>query len=104
MYSKRVRCASILSTYIYFRFFGPGALRALGIGMPFASSACGALFEPGAGPLRFGPAGFGVEASSLVGGNVGFDSSAAPGTGVESSCLIFVGVGCDDASDAAFDV
>lgn len=79
-------------------------MRALGIGMPFASSAGGALFEPGAGPLRFGPAGFGVDASSLVGGNVGFDSSAAPGIGVESSCLMFVGVGSDDASDAAFDV
>jgi len=94
----------MLSTYMYLRFFGPGALRALGIGRPFASSAGGALFEPGAGPFRFGPAGLGVDASSFVGGNVGFDSSAAPGIGVESSCLMFVGVGNDDASDAAFDM
>jgi len=76
----------------------------LGIGMPFASSAGAALFDPGAGPLRFGPAGFGVEASSFVGGNIGFVSSAAPGTGVDSSCLMFVGVGSEDASDAAFEI
>lgn len=93
-----------MGIYIYFRFFGPGALRALGIGRPFASSAGAALFDPGAGPLRFGPAGFGVDASSLVAGGIGFASSAAPGTEVESSCLIFTGGGIDDASGAAFEV
>jgi hypothetical protein len=92
-----------LKTYMYFRFFGPGALRALGIGMPFASNGGGALFDPGAGPLRFG-AGFGVDASSLVAGGVGFVSPDAPGPGVESSCLIVTGGGSDDASDAAFEV